>query len=180
MCQVPAELMSDHNVDRHAYKWIVGARSDAATGQVDVAVVWQNNTLHPTGGSWEPIENIGNILQDLPTPSKPDYEPGEEGVVEATEQCGQWQQHFGKQLVAGTKLLLQWLEPEKPVHKRKRAPVTAVEGYELKTFRGHLAEDYNHQAHVVVYEGHPEARVKNYCKSPEVSPWVSTNCTGAT
>ena len=53
MGQVRAELMGDHNVDQHAYKRIVGARRDAATGQVDVAVVWQNNTLHPTGGSWE-------------------------------------------------------------------------------------------------------------------------------
>jgi hypothetical protein len=92
MDQVRAELMGDHDVDQHAYKRIVGARRDAVTGQVDVAVVWQDNTLHPTGGSWEPIENIGNILQDLPTPGKPDYEPGEEGVAEATEQCGQWQQ----------------------------------------------------------------------------------------
>ena len=151
MDQVRAELMGDHDVDQHAYKRIVGARRDAVTGQVDVAVVWQDNTLHPTGGSWEPIENIGNILQDLPTPGKPDYEPGEEGVAEATEQCGQWQQQFGKQLVAGTKLLLQWLEPEKQVRKRKRMPVTVVEGYELKTFHGHLTEDYNHPARVVVY-----------------------------
>jgi hypothetical protein len=69
--------------------------------------------MHPTGGSWEPIENIGNI-------------PTGEGAVEATEQCGQWQQRVGKQLVAGTKLLLQWLEPEKQVRKRKRAPDTDV------------------------------------------------------
>ena len=179
MGQVRAELMGDHDVDQHGYKRIVGARRDAVTGQVDVAVVWQDNTLHPTGGSWEPIENIGNILQDLPTPGKPDYEPGEEGVAEATEQCGQWQQHFGKQLVAGTKLLLQWLEPAKQVRKRKRAPVIAVEGYELKTFHGHLTEDYNHPAHVVVYKEQLETRVNNYCKPPEVSPWVSTDRTAA-
>ena len=81
MDQVRAELMSDHNVDQHASKRIVGARRDAATGQVDVGMVWQNNTLQPTGGSWEPIENIGNIIQDLPTPGEPGYEPGEEGVA---------------------------------------------------------------------------------------------------
>ena len=65
------------------------------------------------------------------------------------------------------------------VRKRKRAPVTAVEGYELKTFHGHLTEDYNHPAHVVVYKEQLETRVNNYCKPPEVSPWVSTDRTAA-
>ena len=82
-------------------------------------------------------------------------------------------------MVAGTKLLLQWLEPGKQVRKRKRAPDTAVEGYELKTFHGHLAGDYNHPGHVVVYERQLETRVNNYCKPPEVSPWVSTDRTDA-
>ena len=131
--------MGNHNVDQHAYKRIVAARRDAVTGQVHVVVVWQDNAQHPTGGSWEPIENIGNI-------------PTGEGTAEATEQCGQWQQRFGKQLVAGTKLLLQWLEPEKQVRKRKRGPDTVVGGYELKTFHGHLTEEYDHPTHVVVYK----------------------------
>ena len=84
MDQVRAELMGDHNVDQHAYEKIVGARRDVVTGQVHVAVFWQHNTQHPTGGRWEPIENIGNI-------------PTGEGEAEATEQCEQWQQRFGKQ-----------------------------------------------------------------------------------
>ena len=41
---------------------------------------------------------------------------------------------------------------------RKRAPVTGVEGYELKTSHGHLIEDYNHPAHVVMYEEQLETR----------------------
>ena len=61
------------------------------------------------------------------------------------------------------------------MRKRKRAPDTAVEGYELKTFHGHLTEKYDHPAHVVVYKRQLEARVNNYCKTPEVSPWVSTD-----
>ena len=65
------------------------------------------------------------------------------------------------------------------MRKRKRAPVTAVEGYELKTFHGHLTEDYNHPAHVVVYKEQLETRVNNYCKPPEVSLWVSTDRTAA-
>ena len=70
--QVRVELMGDHNVDQYAYERIVGARQDAITDQVHVAVVWQANTQHPTGGSWGPIENIGNIpigkaQQRLPT-----------------------------------------------------------------------------------------------------------------
>ena len=49
--------MGNHNLDQHAYERILGARRDAVTGQVHVAVVWQQ----PTGGSWEPIEKFGNI-----------------------------------------------------------------------------------------------------------------------
>ena len=81
--------MGDHDVNQHAYKRIIGARLDAVTGQVHVVVAWQDNTQNPTCGSWEPIEDIGNI-------------PTGESVAEDTDQCGQQQQHFGKQLVAGT------------------------------------------------------------------------------
>ena len=56
------------------------------------------------------------------------------------------------------------------MHKRKRAPDTVVEGYELKTFHGHLPEDYDHPAHVAVYGN-------NYCKTLEVSPGADEHMT---
>lgn len=179
MRQVQAELLGEHNVDQHAYTRIVGAKRDTATGQVQVAVVWEDNTLHPTGGSWEPIENIGNILQELPTPSESGYESGESKVAEAAQQCEQWQKNFGKQLVAGTGLLLQW-RTEQVVSKpqsRKRtrgATTVACTTHQVKTFHGKLAEGYVHPAHVVQYDQQPEARVDNYNPT---SPWVSTDKT---
>jgi len=75
---------------------VVGARRDASSGEVEVAIIWQEN------GTWEPICNMGRLEEDAYVDDLGGNDKrGDAEALEAAEAHLRWQDNFGSELIEG-------------------------------------------------------------------------------
>jgi hypothetical protein len=121
---------------------VVGARRDPQTGHVEVAVVWVSDNPS-SGGTWEPIsclnltspEDLTKINQCQPDqgPSDDDYEGH-----------AQWNEHFGPDIAADSRLIVVWNQSGRKKQKTRQA------------FQGLIGSGYDEPMHQILTPKQPE------------------------